>query len=77
MSEVEEGSSYGREVLNEATVEVDETYESLYISLVLQDRSLADSGDLNRVHRNLVLRDDQFQVFNLLPVEFTFLWTEE
>ena len=77
MSEVEEGSSYGREVLNEAMVEVDKTYESLYISLVLRDGPLADSGDLNRVHRNLVLRDDQSQVFNLLPVEFTFLWTEE
>jgi len=41
--------------LNEATVEVDETYESLYISPVLQDGPLADSGDLNRVYRNLVL----------------------
>ena len=77
MSEVEEGLSYGREVSNEATVEVDEIYESLYISLVLQDRPLADSGDLNRVYRNLVLRDNQSQVFNLLPVEFTFLRTEE
>ena len=76
-SKVEEGSSYGREVLNEATVEVGETYESLYISPVLRDGPLVDSGNLNRVHRNLVLRDDQFQVFNLLPVEFTLLWTEE
>ena len=58
-------------------VEVDETYESLYISLVLRDGLLADSGDLNRVHHNLVLRDDQFQVFNLLPMEFTLLQTEE
>ena len=74
---VEEGSSYGREVLNEATVEVDETYESLYISLVLRNGPLVDSGDLNRVHCNLVLRDDQSQVFNLLPVEFTLLRTEE
>ena len=54
-SEVEEGSSYGREVLNEVMVEVDETYESLYISLVFQDGPLVDSGDLNRVHHNLVL----------------------
>ena len=40
-SEVEEGSSYGREVLNEVMVEVDETYESLYISLVLRGGPLA------------------------------------
>ena len=76
-SEVEEGSSYGRKVLNKATVEVDETYESLYISPVLQDGPLVDSGNLNRVYHNLVLRDDQFQIFNLLPVEFTFLQIEE
>ena len=76
-SEVEEGSSYGREVLNEVMVEVDETYESLYISLVFQDGPLVDSGNLNRVHHNLVLRDDQSEVFNLLLVEFTFLWMEE
>jgi len=58
-------------------VEVDETYERLYISPVLWNGPLADSGDLNRVHRNFVLQDDQSQVFNLLPVEFTFLQTEE
>ena len=35
-SEIEERSSYGREVLDEVTVEVNEAYESLHISLVLQ-----------------------------------------
>jgi len=34
-SEVEEGSSYGREVLDEATVEVNEAYEGLHVSLGL------------------------------------------
>jgi len=58
VSEIKEGSSYGQEVLNEITVEVDEIYESLYISLVLRGRPLVDSGDLNRIHCNLVLRDD-------------------
>jgi len=41
--------------LNEATVEVDETYESLYISLVLWGGPLADSSDFNKIHCNLVL----------------------
>ena len=77
MGEVKEGSSYSREVLDEAMVEVNEAYESLYISSVLWNRPLTDSGDFNRVHRNFVLQDDQSQVFNLLPVEFTFLQTEE
>ena len=58
-------------------VEVNEAYESLHISPVLQDRLLADSGNFNRVHRDLVLRDNQSEVFNLLLVELTFLWTEE
>ena len=58
MSEVEEGSSYSQEVLDEATIEVNEAYESLYISPVLWDGLFVDSGDFNRIHRNLVLQDD-------------------
>jgi len=58
-------------------VEVNEAYESLHISLVLRDGPLIDSGDFNRVYHNLVLRDDQSEVFNLLLVELTFLWMEE
>ena len=77
MSEVKEGSSYSREVLDEVTVEVNKAYESLHISPVLWDGLLTDSGDFNRVYCNLVLRDNQSEVFNLLPVEFTFLQTEE
>ena len=77
MGEVEEGSSYNQAVLDEVTVEVNKASESLHISLVLWDRPLADSSDFNRVHHNLVLRDDQSEVFNLLLVELTFLWIEE
>jgi len=76
-SEVEKGSSYGQEVLDEATVEVNEAYKGLHISPVLRDRPLADSSNFNRVHHNLVLRDDQSEVFNLLLVEHTLLWAEE
>ena len=76
-SEVEEGSSYGREVLDEVTVEVNKAYEGLYVSLALWGGPLADSGNLNRVHCNRVLQDDQPKVFNLLPVELALLWTEE
>ena len=76
-SKVKEGSSYGREVLDKVTVEVNKAYEGLHISPVLQGGPLADSGNFNRVHRDLVLRDDQPEVFNLLPVELTFLQTEK
>ena len=77
LSEVKERSSYGREVLDEATVEVNKAYKGLHISPVLWGRPLVDSSNLNRVYRNLVLRDDQPKVFNLLPVELTLLRTEE
>ena len=76
-SEVEEGSSYGQEVVDEAMVEVNEAYKGLHVSPVLWDGPLVDSSNFNRVHRNLVLRDDQSEVFNLLPVELTLLQTEE
>ena len=76
-SKVKERSSYGQEVLDEATVEVNEAYKGLHVSPVLRGGPLTDSGNFNRVHRDLVLRDDQPKVFNLLPVELTFLRTEE
>ena len=76
-SEVEEGPSYGREVLDEAMVEVNEAYKGLHVSPALWGGPLVDSGNLNRVHRNRVLRDDQPKVFNLLPVELALLRTEE
>ena len=72
-SEVKERSSYGRKVFNEAMVEVNKAYKGLHVSLVLRDGPLIDSGNFNRVHCNLVLRDDQPEVFNLLLVELTFL----
>ena len=39
-------------------VEVDKAYESLHISPVLWGGPIVDSGDFNRVYRNLVLQDD-------------------
>jgi len=77
MSEVEEGSGNGWEILDKTTVEVNEAYESLHISPVLRDRPIADSGNFNRVHLDLVLRDDQSEVLNLLLIELTLLWVEE
>jgi len=77
MGEVEEGSGYSWKIPDKATVEINEAYESLHISPVLQSGPVTDSSDFNRVHHNFVLWDDQSKVFNLLPVELTFLWMEE
>ena len=58
-------------------IEVNKAYEGLHVSLVLWDGLLVDSGDFNRVHHDLVLQNDQPEVFNLLPVELTLLRMEE
>ena len=58
-------------------VEVNEVYEGLHISLVLQDRPLADSSNLNQVHLDLVLQDNQSKVLNLLPIKPTLLQVEK
>jgi len=58
-------------------VEVDKAYESLHVSLVLWGRPIADSGDFNRVYHNLVLQDDQSEVFDLLSMKLTLFWAEE
>ena len=73
ISEVEEQSGYGREISDEAMVEVNKAYENLYVSPVLRGRPVIDSGNFNRVHLNLVLWDDQSEVLNLLPIELILL----
>ena len=58
-------------------VEINEAYESLYVSPVFWDGPIVDSGNFHRVHRNFVLWDDQSEVFNLPLMELTFLQEEE
>ena len=77
MGKVEEGPGDGGEVPDEATVEVDKAYEGLYVSPVLRGGPIVDSSNLNRVHLDLVLRDDQSEVLNLFPIELTLLWAEK
>ena len=77
MSEVKEESGNGWEIQDKAMVEVNEAYESLHVSLVLQGGLIADSGDFHGVHLDLVLWDDQSEVLNLLPMELTLLQVEE
>ena len=59
------------------TVEVNEAYESLHISPVLQGGPITDSGNFHRVHLDCVLQDDQSEVLDLLPMELTLFQAEE
>ena len=58
-------------------VEVNEAYKDQHVSPVLWGELFVDSGNLNWVHLDLVLQDDQPEVLNLLPMELTLLWAEE
>ena len=58
-------------------IEVNEAYEGLHVSPVLWGGPLVDSSNFNRVHLDLVLRDDQSKVLNPALMELTFLWAEE
>ena len=59
------------------TVEVNKAYKSLHVSPVLQGGLVMDSGNFNRVYLDLVLRNNQSEVLNLLLMELTLLWAEE
>ena len=77
MNKVKERSGYGQEILDKAMVEVNKVYESLHVSPVFWSGPIIDSGDFHRIYCNFVLQDDQSKVFNLLPVELTFLQTKK
>jgi len=42
-----------------------------------QDGPITDSGNLNRVHLDLVFQDDQSEVLNPFLMELTLLWAEK
>ena len=77
MSKVEEGSGYSWEIPDKSTVKVNEAYEGLHVSPVLWGGPLADSGNLNQVHLDFVLQDDQSKVLDLAAMELALLQAEE
>src|SRR6195952_5252209 len=62
--EVKEGPGDVREVADEPLVEVCETDELLHILLVLRCGPGSYTGDLDRVHLNMVVRDDHPKVLD-------------
>ena len=57
LSEIEQGLGVVRKVPNEPSVEVGESKEGLYFLLASWDQPLRNSGYLDRVHLNGVVRD--------------------
>ncbi|KIM45023.1 hypothetical protein M413DRAFT_66133, partial [Hebeloma cylindrosporum] len=64
------------EVLDEPMIEIRKAQEGLNFLLVGQCRPLLYAGDLNWVHRDTVLQDDDTEVFDGDLLEFALLWFE-
>ncbi|KIM34746.1 hypothetical protein M413DRAFT_436308, partial [Hebeloma cylindrosporum] len=72
--EVEERAGMIREVLDEPTVEVRKAQEGLNLLLVGRCRPLLNASDLNQVHRDAILRDDNAEVLDGGFLELALLW---
>src|SRR6266436_5620066 len=72
-----EGASDFREVPDEPSVEVHESYEGLDVFYFCQLWPVRDSLDFNRVHPYMVFGDDESEVVHLLMFKFAFLRSEE
>src|SRR5258707_13915602 len=76
-SECMEGASDFREVPDEPSVEVHESYEGLDIFYFCQLWPVHDSLDFNGVHPYMVFGDDESKVVHLSMFKFAFLQLEE
>jgi len=74
--QVEEQAGVFREVSDELSVEVGESEEGLHFLLVRRRRPLSNASDLDRVHRNGVVRDDYSEVLGCGFLKFAFVGME-
>ena len=65
-----------REVFDEPSIEVGEPKEGLHLLLVRQSGPLGDTGDLDWIHRDGVVGDDDSEVLDRGFLEFAFVGTE-
>ena len=74
--QIEERAGVFREVLDEPSIEVGESEEGLYLLLVRRSGPLGDTGNLDWIHRDGVVGDDDSEVLNRGFLEFAFVGTE-
>src|SRR5260221_7204221 len=65
------------EVTDELPIEVHKAKEGLDLLYLCWGRPFCDSMDICWIHGDMVFRDDQSKVLNLLSLELTFLWLEK
>jgi hypothetical protein len=61
---------------DELMIEIDESDEGLYLFLVCQSGPVCYSSDLDQIHFNLIVQDDDPQILNPSFFELTFLRLE-
>jgi hypothetical protein len=72
-----ERSSIVRKASNEASVEVGEPQEGLDFLLGLRGWPFCDAGDFHGIHLNVVVRDDNAEILDLLLFKLTVRGTQE
>ena len=65
-----------REVFDEPSIEVGESEEGLHLLLVRRSGPLGDAGNLDLIHRDGVVGDDDSEVFDRSLLEFAVVGTE-
>ena len=65
-----------REVFDEPSIEVGEPEEGLHLLLVRRSRPFGDTGNLDWIHRDGVMGDDDSEVLNRGFLEFAFVRAE-
>ena len=74
--QIEERAGVFREVFDEPSIEVGEPEEGLHLLLVRRSGPLGDTGNLDWIHRDGVVGDDDSEVFDRGFLEFAFVGTE-
>jgi hypothetical protein len=62
-----------RETGDELMIEIDESDKRLHLLLASRSGPVYHSSDLDQIHFNLIVRDDDPQILNLSFFELTFL----
>jgi hypothetical protein len=68
---------HGAKTRDESTIEIDESNEGLHLFLVRWSGPVCHSSDLDQIHFDLIVRDDDPQRLNLSFFELAFLGAKD
>jgi hypothetical protein len=71
---IKERSSMMGEILNEQSIKIGEAKEQLHLFLVRWNRPFGNSGYLDRIHMDRIVRYDDSEILYLCMFKLAFLW---